>query len=99
MAAQQLDEWSAAGLHAKPPQGFEHREIRLAGAALLDALTASDQGRDTIARRRVHGCAEKRVGQRRLAQAGFPDDEDDLALAGPGPLPAPRQRLQLGLAA
>ena len=65
----------ATGLAAEAPQRLEHRQIGLAGAVLLHALSPADAQQV-----RAVDPREKRVDQRRLADPRLAGHEDELSL-------------------
>ena len=75
---QNLDQFLAAGLAAQSRQGLENRQVRLAPAVLLDALSVSDQGGLV---REPQGVQEG-FDENALADPGLAFDEGDLAAAG-----------------
>ena len=73
MATQHVHDRTPAAGRAETSERLEDRQVRLAGAVLLDALPASDQGD-----RGIDGPLHEPVDEGRLADAGFADDEDDV---------------------
>jgi hypothetical protein len=76
MLAKRFDHSRAISVMRQAMQRVEHRQVRLAPAAMLDALPASNPGR----------LAVRRLTQKRFENRGFTDarlsvEEDDLARA------------------
>ena len=78
VSAQERDEPIGRAPAAEPGEGVKHREVRLARAVRLDALSL----RDPHARIGRHA-VEEGVDDRRLADAGLARQERDLTSAAP----------------
>ena len=93
LCASDLDDALAAALAAQPPERFEHRQVRLAGAAMLHALTMADQNLCAGRRR------DEALDDRRLADPRLSRDEHDPPLAAARLREQPLQLRELAVAA
>ena len=91
--AEVRDQVLAARLSAQLAEGGEDRQVRLACAEVLDALTATDECLADVRR-----AVDERVDQRGLADARLAADEDHAALATPCGVPPGVEARELGLA-
>jgi hypothetical protein len=76
---------------AQPSEGLQHRQVRLAGPELLDALSVS------VPQRIAREALAKRLEQRRLAYARLPADEQQSALSTLHPIEGRGEAADLGL--
>jgi hypothetical protein len=75
MLAKRFDHSRAISVMRQAMQRVEHRQVRLAPAAMLDALPASNPGRLAVRR------TQKRFENRGFTDARLSVEEDDLARA------------------
>ncbi len=90
--AKRVDEPCAVGSSAEPPESLEHGHVRLAGAAVLDALAPPDRHGRVEAR-------EERPDERGLADARLAAHEHEPPLALRHPREDPAECVELRLAA
>jgi hypothetical protein len=77
LLCEQAQQRLRAGLASEPSERFQHGQVRLAGAAVLDALTVCDQ--ESALRGRV---GEETLDDRRLADPGLAGHERQPPLTG-----------------
>ena len=94
LPGEQRDELLAARLAGEPAERLQHGQVRLPGAAVLDALAV----RDERSRRRRRRRADQALDDRRLADPRFAGDEDESPRAGPRLLVQPLEVAELALA-
>jgi hypothetical protein len=94
LLGEQAHEPLRAGLAGEPSERFQHGQVRLACAAMFDALTARNQERALAL-----GGGEETLDDRGLADPGLARDEHQPPLTGPGLCEQPLELNELARAA